>query len=94
MLEVVLIGLLLIAALSSGGAAAASVQMMLHGPLSVIFWIGLVLIGLAYPALTYLYTIGAKRQSVFLSISSGAAVILAGLFLRYMVVTAGVPATL
>lgn len=93
-LENVLIGLLLISALSSGGEAAKSAQMIISGPLSVIFWIGIVLLGLVFPGLVYLYTLSAKRHSMALSLTSGAAVILAGLLLRYVVVAAGIPITL
>ncbi len=93
-LEMLLIGLLLISALSSGGAGAESVQMLITGPLSVLFWVGIVLIGLVFPFSVYLYALETKRHSLALSLASGAGVVLAGLFLRYLVVVAGIPAIL
>lgn len=93
-LENVLIGLLLISALQSGGAAAESARLVLTGPLSVIFWIGVVVVGLVYPIVVHMYAIGARHHTLLSGIGSGAAIVLAGLFLRYLIVTAGIPASL
>jgi polysulfide reductase chain C len=93
-LENILIGLLLIMALSQGGAAAESAQMIMYGPLRLTFWVGVVLIGLIYPFVVHAYAIGAGRHSLWSGIGSGVGIVLAGLFLRYLIVTAGIPAYL
>ena len=92
--ENVLIGLLLLSAMNAGGAAAESARMIMYGPLSVIFWVGVVLIGLVYPFVVHAYAIGAGRHSLWSGIGSGAGILIAGLFLRYLIVTAGIPAHL
>lgn len=93
-LENILIGLLFISALSAGGAAADSARLVMYGPLSVIFWVGVVLIGLAYPFVVHAYAIGAGRHSLMSGIGSGVGIVVAGLFLRYLIVIAGIPASL
>jgi polysulfide reductase chain C len=93
-LELVLVGLLFISALGSGGAAAESARLVLFGPLSVIFWVGVVLIGLVFPFAVYLYNLGSNRHPWLLAVSTGTCVILAGLFLRYLIITAGIPAVM
>ena len=93
-LENVLIGMLLISALHTGGAAAESARMVMTGPLSAIFWIGVVVIGLIYPMVVHIYAIGARHHTLLSGISSGVGIVLAGLFLRYLIVTAGIPASL
>jgi formate-dependent nitrite reductase membrane component NrfD len=91
-LENILIGMLLIMALSEGGAAADSAQMIMYGPLRITFWVGVVLIGLVYPFVVHAYAIGAGRHSLWSGIGSGVGIVLAGLFLRYLIVIAGIPA--
>lgn len=93
-LENILIGLLLITALSAGGAAAESARAILYGPLRIIFWVGVVLIGLVYPFVVHAYAIGAGRHSLWSGIGSGVGIVVAGLFLRYLIVVAGIPAYL
>jgi formate-dependent nitrite reductase membrane component NrfD len=93
-LENILIGMLLIMALSEGGAAAESAQMIMYGPLRITFWVGVVLIGLVYPFVVHAYAIGAGRHSLWSGIGSGLGIVLAGIFLRYLIVTAGIPAQL
>jgi len=92
--ENILIGLLLILALDTGGAAAESARMIMYGPLSVLFWVGVVLVGLVFPFVVHAWAIGAGRHSVWSGIGSGAGILIAGLFLRYMIVIAGIPAHL
>jgi len=92
--ENVLIGMLLLSALNAGGAAAESARMIMYGPLSVLFWVGVVLIGLVYPFVVHAYAIGAGRHSLWSGIGSGAGILIAGLFLRYLIVIAGIPAQL
>jgi polysulfide reductase chain C len=93
-LENILIGLLLITALSSGGAAADSARLIMYGPLQVLFWVGVVLIGLVFPFVVHFYAIGAGRHSVWSGIVAGIGIVVAGLFLRYLIITAGIPAYL
>jgi polysulfide reductase chain C len=93
-LENILIGMLLIMALSEGGAAADSARMIMYGPLRITFWVGVVLIGLVYPFVVHAYAIGAGRHSLWSGLGSGVGIVLAGLFLRYLIVTAGIPAYL
>lgn len=93
-LENILIGLLFISALSAGGAAAEAARLVMYGPLSIIFWVGVVLIGLVYPFVVHAYAIGAGRHSLLSGIGSGIGIVVAGLFLRYLIVTAGIPAFL
>jgi polysulfide reductase chain C len=91
-LENILIGLLLITALSSGGAAAESARLIMYGPLRVVFWVGVVAIGLIYPFVVHAYAIGAGRHSLWSGIGSGVGIVVAGLLLRYLILTAGIPA--
>lgn len=93
-LENILIGLLMITALSSGGAAADSARLIMYGPLRIVFWVGVVAIGLVYPFVVHAYAIGAGRHSMWSGIGSGVGIVLAGLFLRYLILTAGIPAYL
>jgi polysulfide reductase chain C len=90
-LENIFIGMLLLMALSAGGSAAESARMMMYGPLAIIFWVGVVLVGLIYPFVVHAYAIGAGRHSLWSGIGSGIGIVVAGLFLRYLIVTAGIP---
>jgi polysulfide reductase chain C len=92
--ENVLIGMLFLSALNAGGAAAESARLIMYGPLSVLFWVGVVLVGLVYPFVVHAYAIGAGRHSLWSGIGSGAGILIAGLFLRYLIVIAGIPAQL
>lgn len=93
-LEAILIGLLLITSLGAGGAAGESARMVLYGPLQWIFWLGVVLIGLVFPFLVHVLAIGTGRHPAWAGLGAGAASLVAGLFLRYLIVTAGIPAQL
>ena len=93
-LEAVLIGVLLLVALNQGGEAAQSATYILSGPQSVAFWIGVVLPGLVYPFVVHAYAIGAGRHSIASGLGSGAGIVIAGMFLRYIIVASGVPAAL
>ena len=93
-LENILIGLLFISALNAEGVAAESARLVIYGPLSIIFWVGVVLIGLVFPLLVNIYAIGAGRHSLLSGFVSGVGVVMAGLFLRYLIITAGIPASL
>lgn len=93
-LENILIGLLLITALSAGGAAADSAREIMYGPLRIVFWVGVVLIGLVFPFVVHAYAIGAGRHSWWSGIVAGVGIVVAGLFLRYLIIVAGIPAYL
>jgi len=93
-IEAILIGFLLIAALNAGGAAADAARMIMFGPLSIVFWVGVVVVGLIYPFVVHAYAIGRGQHSMLSGVSSGVGIIIAGLLLRYMIVIAGIPAAL
>jgi polysulfide reductase chain C len=93
-IEGILIGFLLLAALNNGGTAADAARMIMFGPLSIVFWVGVVLVGLVYPFVVHAYAIGRGQHSMLTGISSGVGIIIAGLLLRYMIVVAGIPAAL
>lgn len=90
--EALLIGLLLFLALQRGGAAAQSAQMVLMGSMNVVFWVLVVLFGLLIPFVVHAY--GARQHAVAGGILSGAGIVIAGLFLRYIIVAGGIPVTL
>ncbi len=92
--EAVLIGVLLVVALGQGGAAAQSARFIIAGPLSIAFWLGVVLLGLVYPFVVHAYAVGAGRHSIASGLGSGAGLITAGMCLRYIIVASGVPAAL
>lgn len=92
--EALLIGLLLFLALQRGGAAAQSAQMVLMGPMSTVFWILVVLFGLLIPFVVHAYAYGARQHAVAGGVLSGAGIVIAGLFLRYIIVAGGIPVTL
>ncbi len=93
-LEAVLIGALLLVALGQGGEAAQSATYILSGQLSVVFWIGVVAPGLVFPFVVHAYAIGAGSHSLASGLISGVGIVVAGLFLRYIIVASGVPAAL
>lgn len=92
--EAVLIGVLLVVALGQGGAAAQSARFIIAGPLSIAFWLGVVLVGLVYPFVVHAYAVGAGRHSIASGLGSGAGLIIAGMCLRYIIIASGVPAAL
>ncbi len=93
-LEAILIGLLLLSAFSLGGAGAFSASLITGGPFSVVFWVMVVFLGLFLPFVIHVYAIGAGRHSPVWGIVSGVGIVVAGLFLRYIIIFAGVPAFL
>lgn len=93
-LEAVLIGLVLAAAWLKGGVAAESALLMVSGPHSIIFWAFVVFPGLFFPFVVHAYAIGARRHGAVSGILSGAGIVIAGLFLRYLIVFSGIPVAL
>ena len=62
--------------------------------MSVAFWVGVVLLGLVFPFVVRALVLGAGRPSVASSLGAGAGIVIAGMFLRYIIVASGVPAAL
>jgi len=89
-LEAVLVGLLIHSANTLGGAGAMSANVMVAGPMRTAFWIGFVAIGLAYPFAVHAYAIGAGSHSPASGIGSGIGIVVAGLFLRYIILASGI----
>jgi polysulfide reductase chain C len=93
-LEIALLGLLLITALAQGGAAAESAKLILLGNRSVIFWLLVVGFGMVYPFMVHVYAFARQRHGYLSGILSGAGIVIAGLFVRYLIVAAAIPVTL
>jgi len=93
-LEALLIGLYLFSAYQLGGAASLATSLVISGPLRVVFWAFVVLPGLFIPFMVHVYAIGAGRHSPVWGIVSGVCIVMAGLFLRYLIISPGVPALL
>jgi polysulfide reductase chain C len=93
-LEAALLALLLILALDQGGEAAQSARLILAGRRSVVFWVLVVGLGLAYPFVVHAYAYGRRSHGYVSGILSGAGIVIAGLFVRYFIVAAAIPVTL
>lgn len=89
-LEAVLVGLLIFSANSHGQAGAMSAAVMVSGHMSVAFWVGFVAIGLVYPFAVHAYALGAGSHSAASGIGSGIGIVVAGMFLRYIVLASGI----
>ena len=93
-LEAVLLGLLLFTAFADGGAAAQAAHDIVFGPRSLVFWILMVLPGLALPFVYHACTVALRRHSRILELVLGIGILVAGLVLRYLVLVSGIPVTL
>jgi polysulfide reductase chain C len=93
-LEVALLGLLLYTAFSQGGEAAASVELIVSGPGAAAFWILVIGFGMLYPFLVHGYAFIKHKHGFVSSILAGVGIVVAGLFIRYLIVAAAVPLTL
>ena len=93
-LETLLLGLLLITAFVNGGVAAQAAQDIVVGPHSIVFWVLIVIPGFIYPFIVHVYAIGLGGHSTWTGLLSGVGIVAAGLFLRYLILVAGIPATL
>jgi formate-dependent nitrite reductase membrane component NrfD len=93
-LEAILVGLLLYSANSLSGAGTMSASVIVTGHMRAAFWIGFVAIGLIFPFVVHAYAIGAGSHSAILGIGSGFGIVVAGLFLRYIILASGVPPVL
>jgi formate-dependent nitrite reductase membrane component NrfD len=93
-LEIALLALLLILALNQGGEAAESARLILLGNRSLIFWVLVVGFGMLYPFMVHVYAFARRTHGYLSGILSGAGIVIAGLFVRYLIVAAAVPVTL
>jgi formate-dependent nitrite reductase membrane component NrfD len=92
-LEIALLALLLITALSQGGEAAESAKLILMGNGSVVFWVLVVGFGMVYPFMVHVYAFARKSHGYLSGILSGVGIVIAGLFVRYLIVAAAIPVT-
>jgi polysulfide reductase chain C len=90
-LETALLGLLLILALNQGGEAAESARLILMGSQSVVFWVLVIGFGMAYPFIVHVYAFARHSHGFLSGILSGAGIVIAGLFVRYLIVAAAIP---
>ena len=90
-LEVALLALLLFLALEKGGEAADSALLLLQGEQQIIFWVFVVGLGMVFPFAVHANELFRHRYSYLAGVLSGAAMVLAGLFVRYLVVAAAIP---
>jgi formate-dependent nitrite reductase membrane component NrfD len=93
-LEIGLLGLLLVLALNQGGEAAESAKLILLGKGSVTFWVLVVAFGMVYPFMVHVYAFARKSHGYLSGILSGVGIVIAGLFVRYLLVAAAIPVTL
>jgi formate-dependent nitrite reductase membrane component NrfD len=93
-LEVLLLALLLVGGLVSGGSAAQAVRIMLTGPYSVVFWVFFVLPAFVIPFVLNFYELARGRHSAYVGAAAGVGVLVAGLFLRYLILVNGIPVAL
>lgn len=93
--EVVFIFCWLFIVANGSVTAAQSVDLLLTGRLSLIFWIGIVFFGVIDPLLIYIYEVVlGKPLKPYWVLISDSSVILGGLVLRYLVIAAAVPIAL
>jgi len=92
-LEIVLLVLFFYTALGQGGEAAESANLILTGAGSLIFWIVVAGLGMVFPLVVNLYALARGSHGYVVGILAGAAIVLAGLFVRYLIVAAAIPVT-
>jgi formate-dependent nitrite reductase membrane component NrfD len=90
--ETVLLGMLLITAFTNGGAASQAALDIVIGPHSLVFWLLIVLPGFIFPFVVHAYAVGLGRHSPLSGLGSGVGIVVAGLFLRYLILVSGLPA--
>src|SRR4030042_1380703 len=84
-----LVGYLVWVAFASAPAGAAAVAVLLTGPMSLMFWGGVVLVGLLIPLILELASVRGREAVVGSMLASAALVLLGGLFLRAAVLLGG-----
>ena len=92
-LEIVLLVLFFYMALDQGGEAAESANLILTGAGSLIFWIVVAGLGMVFPLVVNIYALARGSHGYVVGILAGAAIVLAGLFVRYLIVAAAIPVT-
>ena len=92
-LEVALLALLFWTALNQGGEAAESVRLILTGNGSLAFWVLVVGFGMLYPFMVHVYAFARHSHGYVSGILSGVGIVIAGLFVRYLIVAAAIPVT-
>jgi len=90
-LEVALLAALLITALMQGGGAAESAKLILVGSQSVVFWILVIGCGMVFPFIIHAYAFARDSHGYVSGVLSGAGIVIAGLFVRYLIVATAVP---
>ncbi len=93
-LETLILGLLLISALAAGGVPAQAALDMLAGQHSIVFWVFIVLFGFVFPFVVHAYAVGLGGHSALSGLGSGVGIVVAGLFLRYLIIISGLSAAL
>ena len=93
-LEVALLALLMFLSLAKGGEAAESAKLILFGSQSVAFWVLVIGTGMVYPFTVHAYAYARHKHGFLSSILAGAGIVVAGLFVRHLVVAAAIPLTL
>lgn len=90
-LEVALLALLLVSALNQRGEAAASAKQILTGPGSAVLGVLVVGFGMLYPLMVHVYAYARHSHGYLSGIFSGVGIVIAGLFVRYLIVAAATP---
>ncbi len=97
-IELVLVAALLFITCYVSPAGYDSVMSLIAGKYALLFWIGLIIIGLLLPALTdlYLLFIGSEkfeqsRKGQIIASAADICVLIGGFLLRYLVVVAALP---
>lgn len=93
-LELAILGLLMYTSLQEGGEAAESAALILAGPGSITFWVLVVGFGMLYPLLVHAYAIARESHGYISGLLSGVGIVIAGLFVRYLIVAAAIPVTM
>lgn len=93
--EALFVFLLINLSTARGGAAAQSAADVTSGPYSLLFWVFLIIPGIILPLLLQIFIVaGVKNISKSIYLVSAVLVLFAGLFLRYIVIAAGIHAFL
>jgi formate-dependent nitrite reductase membrane component NrfD len=92
-LEIALLALFLIVSLNQGGEAAESARLIVLGNRSVVFWVMVVGFGMVYPFVVHVYAFARHSHGYISGILSGVGIVIAGLFVRYLIVAAAIPVT-
>jgi polysulfide reductase chain C len=92
--EVLLLALLMFVSISQGGEAAESAKLILLGNRSVVFWVVVMGFGMIYPFMVHIYAFARHSHGFYSGILAGAGIVVAGLFVRYLIVAAAIPLTL